>query len=207
MLQVEKKMVRDGDDFEQRFLPGQAAGFDTGIDPVPLAQFEQVPDEFRMKKRLSSGSRDAPPRTVIKHLVAPDGVPYLLDRFLFSVTDKRSVAAGIQAVPAGGAKGIIDAVDAFARADGPISTAVGALAAICAEGFNETDLWLRGQAFRVRAPAAGQRAPFEEDDCSDSRAVMDGKSLDICYHRLARGCCFTGSCHYATFETVREEPD
>ncbi len=56
----------------------------------------------------------------------------------------------------------------------------GAFAAVDAEIFSEEDLRFGGDAFRIVAPDAAERAAFDEDSVACAWAVVDCEPSDVC---------------------------
>jgi len=140
MLQIEQKMIRDRNDFEQRLRICHSASLNAGIDQILMTQLKEFPDELRPKQRFSSRNRNAAARTIVEHLVAPDCIPDLGNRPELTMSDQCSVGTMIPAIAAGFAARIIDAVLVIRAANRIIRADFQACAAIYAEGLNKTHL-------------------------------------------------------------------
>ena len=78
----------------------------------------------------------------------------------------------------------------------PLRAAFDALPAADASFFFVSQKGCRVNAFRVVAPAAGQRAPFHENRGADARAVMDSIAFNVEYDT----CCRAASFHYLIYK-------
>jgi hypothetical protein len=85
----------------------------------------------------------------------------------------------ISAIAAGSAPGIVYAVLSFRAPDGAVCAGFQALAAARAESLYKTHLGLSRQAFGIRAPLARQRTTLKKDNRSNSRPIVNGKTLNV----------------------------
>ena len=151
-----------------------AAGIDANMQPVALAFLRQRFQHVNVAERLAAGERDAAAGLLVKHLVGEQlrqqlgggkGPAGDLPRVLQAVVD--AVAAGAAQVAVGesiGRDGLLRAVRLAAQA---LRAFFGVM-----QQFGPVTL-----ALRVVAPAAAQRAAFEEYGSADAGAVVDREFL------------------------------
>jgi len=69
------------------------------------------------------------------------------------------------------------------------------LIAVFAAGFKVHKLGLETLGFRIAAPKAIQRTPFEKHGCADARTILNRKSLYVKYHHGLAFVMIKPSCH------------
>jgi hypothetical protein len=95
--------------------------------------------------------------------------------------DKRAIKALLFAGAAGYTAGVINPMSRFFEGNGMVLAAIHAFAATFAESFDKPHLGSLRNTFRICTPATRQRAPFEEHNGANPRAIMNRKALNVGY--------------------------
>ncbi|SAZ45189.1 conserved hypothetical protein [Klebsiella quasipneumoniae subsp. similipneumoniae] len=162
------------------------AGFHSSMDPCLMAGLEQRPRQARIHKGFAAGKGDAAATAIVKGFIAQHRRHDLLDALLFAAHRERGGGA---AVAQRGDMAVVNVLPVNDQAiegagDNRRRRLLAQLAAGKAQARVIQQVFAAGAALRILAPAAAQRAAFQEDDGADPWAVMGGIALDIEDHGL-----------------------
>ena len=145
---------------------------------------EEGPAETGLQQRFAARNGHAAAAPPLKVAVLQREFQRLFHRDSPAAELERTVEAGRLATAAANAAFPLEAVSARPDAVRSGRTGRHAVSAVRAEFFPVQQLRPGGNALRIVAPAAAQRAPFQEKGGAQSRPVMDGQRLDVGQQRL-----------------------
>ncbi len=163
------------------------AGFHGGVNACLMAGFEKRLRQRWVHKGFAAGKSDAAAAAIVERFITQHRRHDLLDAFLLAAHRERGGGAAVAQ------RGDMAVVNVLPINDQAIEGAgdnrrrrlLAQLAAGQAQPRVIQQIFATGAALRVLAPAAAQRAAFQEDDGADPWAVMGGIALDVEDHGLS----------------------
>lgn len=175
-FQVEIDQVQLAQNWPPSLKRERASGFHVGMQPMFSAQRQHAVHEIRIQRRFTAGKRDTAAAPIIRS-IGYESVQQLFGRQVFAQRFQGVIDADLGAFAAQGTVLVVNTerVDINRVVGTNVQTMECPVAAIRIKPDHRSGL-LR---FRVLAPDAVQVAALQKNQRANSRAVVDGKALDV----------------------------
>lgn len=156
-----------------------SAGIQGSVNSGFAKCLEDLADKPRMKERFAAGKRDTASRLLVELFFFQHFTCNFIRCDRNSVFSKRTSEADLRASPADLAVAEIYHMFSINELMNTLRACLGASPTLNAKPLMEKQLRAQRDAFRIVAPKAMQRTPFQEDRIAGAGTVVDGQAADV----------------------------